>query len=333
VPGLRIRETGDSQFLPVNAPVAPYRDVDIYPGWTLVTGNNSLSGIGTQRSDMIAARRGLPVAITLPGNSLPASGSVEPSAMLVTGGQTDRNASDRALRTSAGSGPQTCGPLAYTTNTSLAITLLGQPCLLSTNGSGVYGISQVGGTGALAVPPNSTFTVDQLGTDDYIAVFEGGRNNPLEPIQVRADHAFMRSSVTSYVKHIIGVGVTTKSDGTEPAGSAVHNGMLQINTWLAADYGGDGFGFIDMHKMINGIAPYNGTGTSIVVNADGSRTMPSWAARMGVTLTSGDLANIAIDQTPPSATSDGLHWVASVVAARRLTQREMINLNGWSTTP
>lgn len=186
-------------------------------------------GVSGQTSDQISARQGgAPALLTLPNNTLPASGSV-----VVADQSTFPVSAD-------GSGPIT-GSLGGVHGT-LSYQAGSNPRLVFTRDSA--------GT-ALTIPAQTAFLPDTFGRESQINVFWMGQNNFYEPFQVKADIA---SSVgfLSTEKFIV---LSILNAENESVGSAAYNSIVQLNTELAQTYPDN---YIDIRQiLVNAYDPSN----------------------------------------------------------------------------
>jgi lysophospholipase L1-like esterase len=180
-------------------------------------------GVSGQTSDQIAARQGgAPALLTLPGNTLPASGLVV--------------IQDQSTFPVSAEGP------AWITG-----TLSGIHGTLSFNGSNLVFQADQAGT-ARTVPPQSAFDPDTFGSQSEINVFWMGSNNFSDPAGVKSDIAKAVAFLSTGKFIVLGL----LNAGSEPRGSAPYDQIIQLNTDLAASYPNN---FLDIRAIL--VASYD----------------------------------------------------------------------------
>lgn len=178
-------------------------------------------GVSGQTSDQIAAREGgSPALLTLPNNTLPASGSVV--------------VSDQSTFPVSADGP---GPIAGSlggVHGTLSYQASSTPRLVFTRDS----------TGtAVAIPAQTAFLPDTFGRESQINVFWMGQNNFYEPSQVKNDIA-NSIGFLSTEKFIVLSILNAESEGI---GTPAYNAIIQLNTELAQAYPNN---YIDIRKIL-----------------------------------------------------------------------------------
>jgi lysophospholipase L1-like esterase len=174
-------------------------------------------GVSGQTSDQIAARQGgAPALLTLPGNSMPASGAVTIQ-------------SQSTFPVSA-EGP---GPITG--------VLQGVHGTLSYDGNLVFERDASGA--AIAVPPQSPFHPDTFGTEDEINIFWMGGNNFYDPAGVKSDIARSVAFLTTS-KFVV---LSFLNGGSEPIGTYSYTQITELNADLGSAYPDN---FIDIRKVL-----------------------------------------------------------------------------------
>jgi lysophospholipase L1-like esterase len=164
------------------------------------------AGVSGQTSDQIVARQGsAPALLTLPNDTIPASGSVA--------------IEDQSTFPVTAEGP---GPIAGTLS-SVHGTLSFESRLVFTRdfpGSSV------------SLAPQSPFTPDAFDSRTVINVFWIGGNNFFNPGEVKADIASAVGFLSAGKFVVLGI----LNAGSEPAGTLSYNDVVQLNADLAAAY-------------------------------------------------------------------------------------------------
>lgn len=231
-------------------------------------------GIGGQGSAQIAGRQGgIPVAVTVSGNEIPASGAVSVTAIspaILTGGTST------ATLTQTG-------------------TLAGVPGTLSKTGyPATYTFTRAASGSAVSCPAGSLFVSDQIA--QYIGstvVIWAGRNDTrttrASMLATRDNILAMISALTPQVKRVLvlpvfnGRAVATAGGAYEPQGSAAYDAIQLVNEELARTLG---------DSFLAGLRDY----------------MVRYAIYdAGLTPTADDLADMALDCIPRSLFSDDIH--------------------------
>lgn len=180
-------------------------------------------GVSGQTSDQIAARQGgAPALLTLPGNSLPASGQVV--------------IQDQSTFPVSAEGPA-----------RLTGTLTGIHGTLTFNGGNLVFQADQSGS-ARTVPPRSAFHPDTFGSQSEINVFWMGGNNFYDPAGVKSDIAKARAFLSTGKFIVLGL----LNGGSEPRGSAPYDLITRLNTDLAAAYPNN---FLDIRAIL--VASYD----------------------------------------------------------------------------
>ena len=170
-------------------------------------------------------------------------------------------------------------------------------------------MSQVGGTGAIALPAGTAVRITQpAGTEDMVRRIWIGRNGGIAaPLDTRAQIAAIIAGIKSYVKQYLVLGITSDRGGAEDTGSSSLTAMLALNASLLALYGDR---FVDVYKMLRGDAPYDDTAYSSGKTLAGISSFSAQGAtdlaagripidfyKSGDTLHFNDLGFLAIDRT------------------------------------
>ncbi len=175
------------------------------------------AGVSGQTSDQIVARQGgVPARLTLQNDAIPDSGPV--------------TIEDQSTIPVTAEGP---GPLPG--------TLSGVHGTLSFV-SGLLFIRDLPGT-SVTVPALSPFNPDAFDSRTVINVFWIGGNNFFNPDQVKADIASAVGFLLTSNFVVLGI----LNAGSEPAGTASYNEVIQLNADLAATYPDN---FIDVRSIL-----------------------------------------------------------------------------------
>jgi lysophospholipase L1-like esterase len=230
--------------------------------FTDLTGVPSVNlGIGGQDSSRIIARAGgAPSLLTVTGNVIPASGAVAVTARSVS------------LLTNQGT-------------QSLAGVLAGVKGTLTRAVDDSYTFTRTTAGEARNCPAATPFVPDLAVNNQSStwAIFSGRNDGTAN---LAGSTKTLVAAQWAWIPHDrkFVIGVTTKSDGSENAGSTAYNQIVAYNNDQAAKYGSQ---FIDIRRYL----------------------IDFGLADAGITPTSDDLAAIANDVIPPSLLSpDLLHW-------------------------
>jgi lysophospholipase L1-like esterase len=205
-------------------------------GWSYYNG-----GISSQTSTEIALRQGgLEVLVTVEGNSIPATGAVNVTALTPAG---------------------TYANLAWT----FPGTLAGVPGTLSKSVAHVWTFTRTTAGAAVACIPNTRFmSAAATPNNGWLNVFWAGRNNVNTAIVTR-DIAAMVAGLTPLKPRYLVLSVLNSS--TEPSGSAGYNSVIALNNALAAAYGANYYDLrrylIDYGLAAAGITPTAADTTAI----------------------------------------------------------------------
>lgn len=186
-------------------------------------------GVSGQTSEQIAARQGgSPALLTLPNNTLPASGGV------VVAGQSTFPV------TAEGPGPIT-GAMGGIRGT-LSYLAGSNPQLLFTR--------QTAGS-ETTIPAQTAFAPDSFGRESQINVFWMGQNNFYAPTQVQADIAKCVAFLSTQ-KYVVLSILNAENEGV---GTTAYNTIIQLNSGLAQAYPNN---YIDIRKiLVNAYDPAN----------------------------------------------------------------------------
>lgn len=185
-------------------------------------------GVSGQTSDQIAARQGgAPAKLTLPGNTLPASGSVtiqDTSTFLIS--------------------PEGPGPIAG----SVAGVHGTLDLRVNPDNSWQLVFTRDASAAAQSVPAQTPFIPDTFGRESIINVFWMGGNNFYAPAQVKADIASSVAFLST--DHYLVLGVLNAP--YEGRGTSVYDQKVQLNNEMAQAYPGH---YLDMRGIL--ISHYN----------------------------------------------------------------------------
>lgn len=178
-------------------------------------------GVSAQTSEQIAARQGgSPALLTLPNNTLPASGSV------VITDQSTFPVSAEGPGPITGSIAGIRGTLSYQAGTN--------PQLLFTR--------EAAGS-ATTIPAQTAFLPDTFGRESQINVFWMGQNNFYDPVQVQADIEKCVTFVSSQKFIVLSI-LNAENEGV---GTSSYNTITQLNSQLARSYPNN---YIDIRKIL-----------------------------------------------------------------------------------
>lgn len=190
-------------------------------------------GVSGQTSDQIAARQGgSPAQVTLPNNTMPASGAV------VIAAQSTFPISAEGPGPITGTIGDIHGTLAYQTDSQ------NNPLLVFTrDASG----------SAVSIPAQTPFRPDTLGRVDLINVFWMGQNNFYDSARIKSDIENCIATLSS--QKFIVLSILNSGSGNEGIGTAPYNAIQQINTELARAYPNN---YLDIRKiLVNSYNPGN----------------------------------------------------------------------------
>jgi hypothetical protein len=231
-------------------------------------------GWGGRTSTQVAARFGaVETTLTVTGNQIPASGSAAAVPSIAI------------LSSNATSG-----------TTTMTGTVAGMACALTvthgaTDADDTYAIASSTGS-AIACPAGTPFVPDNLALyQEHTALIWLGRNNPTEIETVRDDIVAIIKALTPRFKHVLVCSVLSPAGygktSPDPA-AATYNQFMDLNNEIQRSVGADNF--VDVREwMIN----------RALIEA-------------GITPTSSDIAQMADDAIPASASGDGTHPVQIV---------------------
>lgn len=200
----------------------------VLPGRTVFGG-----GVAGNSSTQIAARQGAVVPLlTLVGNSIPASGSVNVTAQSV------------AMQTTWGPG-------------DIAGTIGGVHGTLAYDNVATYTFTRTNAGTATAVATSEPFTVDTFGRRDWTSIFWYGQNNYWQPAVVKADLA----ASVAFLTHGRFVILSVINGANEGTGTLEHTRITQLNRDLAALYPNN---YIDVRAYL--VSQYDPTLTQDVID-------------------------------------------------------------------
>jgi lysophospholipase L1-like esterase len=173
-------------------------------------------GIGGQTSPQIAARQGgAPSLLTVTGNSIPASGAVNVTALSV-----------RLLSTAASSAAN-----------SLTGTLAGVAGTLAKDTSDNYTFTRTAAAASATACPAGTPFIPDIGTAQSVhaQILWLGRNNLGSSSQVQSDTAACAAYLKTFVKRYLVLSIL--NGGSEGTGTTNYNSIAALNSALASTYG------------------------------------------------------------------------------------------------
>lgn len=178
-------------------------------------------GVSGQTSDQIAARQGgSPARLTLPNNTLPASGGV------VITEQSTFPVSAHGSTSITGSMGGIHGTLSYQAGSEARL----------------FFTREAAGN-AVTMPEQSAFLPDTFGRESRINVFWMGQNNFYDPVQVQDDIAKCVTFLAS--QRFIVLSILNAEN--EDIGTAAYNTIIQLNAELARAYPNN---YIDIRKIL-----------------------------------------------------------------------------------
>ena len=186
-------------------------------------------GVSGQTSDQIAARQGgSPALLTMPNNTLPASGSVE--------------ITDQSTFPVSADGP---GPITGSVQ-GIRGTLIYQA-----GANPRLGFTREASGSETTIPPQTAFIPDTFGRESQINVFWMGQNNFYAPSQVQADIANCVAFVSTQKFIVLSI-LNAENEGV---GTTAYNTITQLNSQLAQAYPNN---YIDIRKiLVNAYDPSN----------------------------------------------------------------------------
>ena len=206
-------------------------------------------GVGGQGSTSIAIRQGgVGLALSVEGNTIPASGPVNVTAKSGT------------PVTSQGGGPMygwLAGVYGYLSRIANANTAIND-----------YTFTRAAAGGSVACPANSVFTVDTAGRDEHIACFWMGRNNPVPAATVVADVQSCVNFLKPLGKRFVVLSICNGNG--ETTGTTAYNNIKAANDALMAAFPDN---FCDVRSAV--VAAYDSNSAQDVIDHSGDTTPAS----------------------------------------------------------